>query len=157
MEAIRDRSIGAYPGSIQNNSIDGLRERTRAKSRSKSKVNIYELQKGFVIFGLILSLLLIIYMVLGYTQMVSINSKNKVTQIENENIELAINALEVKLQPYTSKERIEKIASYRLEMVYPQATNIVRLETLPTNEVQVAEKEETKDISLTSFIGAMVR
>ena len=45
MEAIRDRSIGAYPGSIQNNSIDGLRERTRAKSRSKSKVNIYELQK----------------------------------------------------------------------------------------------------------------
>ena len=41
MEAIRDRSIGAYPGSIQNNSIDGLRERTRAKSRSKSKVNIY--------------------------------------------------------------------------------------------------------------------
>lgn len=157
MEAIRDRSIGAYPGSIQNNSIDGLRERTRAKSRSKSKVNIYELQKGFVIFGLILSLLLIIYMVLGYTQMVSINSKNKVTQIENENIELAINTLEVKLQPYTSKERIEKIASYRLEMVYPQATNIVRLETLPTNEVQVAEKEETKDISLTSFIGAMVR
>lgn len=157
MEAIRDRSIGAYPGSIQNNSIDGLRERTRAKSRSKSKVNIYELQKGFVIFGLILSSLLIIYMVLGYTQMVSINSKNKVTQIENENIELAINALEVKLQPYTSKERIEKIASYRLEMVYPQATNIVRLETLPTNEVQVAEKEETKDTSLTSFIGAMVR
>lgn len=157
MEAIRDRSIGAYPGSIQNNSIDGLRERTRAKSRSKSKVNIYELQKGFVIFGLILSLLLIIYMVLGYTQMVSINSKNKVTQIENENIELAINTLEVKLQPYTSKERIEKIASYRLEMVYPQATNIVRLETLPTNEVQVAEKEETKDTSLTSFIGAMVR
>lgn len=157
MEAIRDRSIGAYPGSIQNNSIDGLRERTRAKSRSKSKVNIYELQKGFVIFGLILSLILIIYMVLGYTQMVSINSKNKVTQIENENIELAINTLEVKLQPYTSKERIEKIASYRLEMVYPQATNIVRLETLPTNEVQVAEKEETKDISLTSFIGAMVR
>lgn len=157
MEAIRDRSIGAYPGSIQNNSIDGLRERTRAKSRSKSKVNIYELQKGFVIFGLILSLLLIIYMVLGYTQMVSINSKNKVTQIENENIELAINTLEVKLEPYTSKERIEKIASYRLEMVYPQATNIVRLETLPTNEVQVAEKEETKDISLTSFIGAMVR
>ena len=157
MEAIRDRSIGAYPGSIQNNSIDGLRERTRAKSRSKSKVNIYELQKGFVIFGLILSLLLIIYMVLGYTQMVSINSKNKVTQIENENIELAINTLEVKLQPYTSKERIEKIASYRLEMVYPQATNIVRLETLPTNEVQVAEKEEIKDTSLTSFIGAMVR
>lgn len=160
MEALNNKSLGAYKDGIYADSYDTSISKKKSHAKSKAKFNIYEFKKYFVLSSSIVSLILIITMVLGYTEMVEINSNNKLIQYENENLQLTIDALEIKLKPYANKERIEKIASNRLGMIYPKNSNIVRLKTKPSNEkVDVAKEdlEKQQDKSLLSYVYKLVR
>lgn len=165
MEALNNNKIESLQNDIYINPYTNSQNRTRSKSRAKARVNFYKAKVYFILSASIISSLLILSVVLGYTEMVAINSNNKLVQAENEDLKLAIDSLELKLSPFASKERIEKIASTRLGMVYPGTTNIVIIEKSSEksagqkDQVELAEENQgkAKDESLLSFVNGLIR
>lgn len=159
MEALNNKNMEIYQDSTYANSFDKTRLGSKTKAKSKAKSKADSIKKVFVISASFVSFILIISIVLGYTEMVSINSNNKILQYENENLKLTIDSLELKLEPYASKERIEKIASNRLNMIYPKSTNVVKLEKKEEKVTEFVEKDKDKksDKSLISYVNGLLR
>ncbi|MDO5026225.1 MAG: hypothetical protein Q4E50_00175 [Tissierellia bacterium] len=159
MEALNKNNLNAF----QNEAcLDSCREElkdTNTKIKSRVKLNFYKAQRYFILCASIISSILILNVVLGYTEMVSINSSNKLVQGENEDLQLLVDSLELKLSPYISKERIEKIASNRLDMVYPDSTNIVMLEKegKKVSYIDQEGQKEAEDKSILSFVNGLIR
>lgn len=159
MEALKEKGYDQYTGTVAMPDVYGD---TFAKEEAKSRDidRSMSLKLKYIIFSGIISFMLIILMVLGYTKMVSINSDVRIIQNENEELKLAIDALKVEIKPYVAKDRIENIASKRLGMVYPTENNIVKLEST-TNQKAVAVEAPKENLdkknSLLSFIGKILR
>lgn len=160
MEALNNKSLDDLRDGIYSNSYDNGINKTKVRTKSRSKINVCKLKKYLTLSSSMFTLILIIYMVLGYTEMVAINSNNKLIQYENENLQLTIDELEIKLKPFANKERIEKIASSRLQMIYPKSTNIVKITDKPYKEDKEFVKkglEKARDKSLLSYVNDLIR
>lgn len=156
MEAIKDKNMDLYSREIFEQTLEEKMERPR--TRSNTKINTFALKRTCVVSASVISFLLILYMVLGYTEMVSINSDRKVLEGEIKSLELTIDSLELKLDPYTSRKRVEQIATNRLGMTYPTEKNIVRINNSKNEKQLIAEEvEEQGTNSLLSYLTEIIR
>lgn len=125
MEVIRDKVMPLQPSQTIDNRI-ASRSKSRADARSKSNEMLV---KTIALTSMsILVFILLLNVVMGYTQMVAINSDIRIMHNENESLEKTINNLEIEMAPFITTDRIEKIALNRLGMIYPTEENIVKMQ-----------------------------
>ena len=150
MEAYKDNNIGLFDQSIDTSIQNQIKEKTKTKSKEKS-FSIFKI-KVAIGLSILLSIFLGISFFKGYTEMVSIKSDIKIMEMQNNELELAINNLETQIKPYKDRQRVETIAMRRLDMVYPQITNIVKIK--PT--IQTAAKENVVAVNDTNFLFSLL-
>ncbi len=120
------------------------RQRNLSKKEKLKKHREKQAKKRFVFLSssIILSAVLIILLVVGYTDMVKINSDLIILEAANKDLAQEKNSLEFKLEPYLNKSRIENLAKEKLHMIYPTNDHIVKLKEDSDNSNLMVEKEE---------------
>lgn len=140
MEATKEKNISSYMSNdLTMPKLDVLAtpaEESLAKA-SYNKSALANIRVVLMIFFIIGSLVLLPFIVVGYTEMVAINSNISITKYENRELNKQIENLEIKIKPYISRTRIENIAKNRLNMVFPGKDNFVNIdESLPNNQAR---------------------
>lgn len=120
-------------------------EKSLIKSNSRSISKYYLLKKKLVaIFGLV-SVIMFILLSVGYTEMLNIQSNNKILTRENSNLVIEKNNLIEIVKPYRDVNRIRKIAADNLNMKMPDIDsyaliknegNIVSLSDFNVNDIE---------------------
>ncbi len=158
MEALRDYERNSY---VEKDNISSfsdkkeelvIRERREIVRKEKIKKHKEKQAKKRFIFlssSIIFSAVLIILLVVGYTDMVKINSDLIILEAANKDLAQEKNSLEFKLEPYLNKSRIENLAKEKLHMIYPTNDHIVKLkEDSDSSNLMVKDsvnKDKNKD------------
>lgn len=104
------------------------RENRISAIRVEKRQKYLSLKKKLIGINICATILLIMMLVVGYSEMVGINSNKNIISAENNDYKIEINSLEDIVTPYRSTERIRSIATTKLEMVVPKSEHIVKLE-----------------------------
>lgn len=86
------------------------------------------IRAGLMVVFIIGSLVLVPFIVVGYTEMVAINSDISIIKYENRELNKKVEDLETKIKPFISRTRIENTAKNRLNMVFPAKDNFVNID-----------------------------
>lgn len=124
MERVRDFTYEIPKVKEQNNKKRKVI--VNEKTKTLNLIRNLTLKRRMVLINFIVTLILIISIVVSYTEMVKISSNIKVIEIDNESLSMEIDSLKNTLNPLISKNKIEKIATTKLNMIYPQYDNIVK-------------------------------
>ncbi len=129
MESLENRAYGYLERDLADYRAINLerkliREEIRERAQRRAKTI-----RAIIGINIILSVILIISMIVSYTDMVSISSSIVVMEQDNEDLSTQLSSLENTIKPYSSQNRIEKIAKNRLGMVYPTKENIVEIKS----------------------------
>lgn len=126
MEAAKDKKLPSYMlEDLAISNIDVLVNPTEESlpQITYDKKTLAIVRVGLMVFFVLGSLMLLPFIVVGYTKMVAINSDISIIQYENRELNKQVDNLETKIKPYISRTRIENIAKNRLNMVFPGKDN----------------------------------
>lgn len=127
MEDIRNIELNNF-----GKEISSKKRISRKKIKAKTKIyriNYVKVKKNIIGLNIFISIALTILLAGEYSEMVKLSSDNLVKEdiIIDSNVQL--NSLENMILESQSKNRIEKIAKNRLNMIYPTEESYVKLDS----------------------------
>lgn len=127
MEDIRNIELNNF-----GKEISSKKRISRKKIKAKTKIyriNYVKVKKNIIGLNIFISIALSILLAGEYSEMVKLSSDNLVKEdmIIDSNVQL--NSLENMILESQSKNRIEKIAKNRLNMIYPTEESYVKLDS----------------------------
>ena len=99
--------------------------KTRTKNRTKNIANAFRLFAFFATIFLVLGLLIV--SVMSYNRLAVLNKEIASTKNDIAVLQAEHDYLQIKLEPYVSKGRIENLAKTRLNMDYPKQDQIAKV------------------------------
>lgn len=135
MENLRELKVNSMITSIR---------RVRVKSKRKVKINFETLKYNMMFINVIFSVVLFFTLIAGYSEMVHISSNNLVMQSKLDALEVDQNSLKNIAAPLQNKKRIEAIAKSRLDMIYPNKDNIVKVDSMGSDKKLVLSDFDLK-------------
>ncbi|WP_409482557.1 septum formation initiator family protein [Helcococcus ovis] len=132
---------------LKVNNLNPSIKKSRIRARRKTRINFQTLRYNMIYVNIIAIVILFFTLLVGYSEMVHISSNNLVMQGQLDVLEVDQNSLKNIATPLQNEKRIEAIAKSRLDMVYPNKENIVKVDNIK-NERQLALSDfETKNNS----------
>ncbi|MFM1539327.1 septum formation initiator family protein [Helcococcus bovis] len=132
---------------LKVNNLNPSIKKSRVRARRKTRINFQTLRYNMIYVNIIAIVILFFTLLVGYSEMVHISSNNLVMQGQLDVLEVDQNSLKNIATPLQNEKRIEAIAKSRLDMVYPNKENIVKVDNIK-NERQLALSDfETKNNS----------
>ena len=132
---------------LKVNNLNPSIKKSRVRARRKTRINFQTLRYNMIYVNIIAIVILFFTLLVGYSEMVHISSNNLVMQSQLDVLEVDENSLKNIATPLQNEKRIEAIAKSRLDMVYPNKENIVKVDNTK-NERQLALSDfETKNNS----------
>lgn len=132
---------------LKVNNLNPSIKKSRVRARRKTRINFQTLRYNMIYVNIIAIVILFFTLLVGYSEMVHISSNNLVMQGQLDVLEVDENSLKNIATPLQNEKRIEAIAKSRLDMVYPNKENIVKVDNTK-NEKQLALSDfETKNNS----------
>ncbi|MFM1525001.1 septum formation initiator family protein [Helcococcus bovis] len=132
---------------LKVNNLNPSIKKSRIRARRKTRINFQTLRYNMIYVNIIAIVILFFTLLVGYSEMVHISSNNLVMQGQLDVLEVDQNSLKNIATPLQNEKRIEAIAKSRLDMVYPNRENIVKVDNIK-NERQLALSDfETKNNS----------
>lgn len=148
MENVRELKVTTFNDVKDNVKVE-------IKTKKKIKVNKVKFMRFWFYLNLIFIFALVTITTVDNTKMVNISSDNLIAKNMIGELELELTNLENTIKPYLDEQRIEKIAKERLDMIYPNDSNLVELKSETGTKVLKLEKfstvKESENNSITSM------
>lgn len=147
-----------------NNMASRINRSSKTKTRKKTKTNSKALVKLSVLIASSLSIVItLVLLISNLSLMVSLSSNNKLAEYKLADLEIELNYMENLYNENNSLKKVEKIATSRLDMVYPNNDSIVVVNKDHTQKVvdgnttneEIAKNE--KNLSIINQIGNFFR
>lgn len=120
------------------------KEKIISSERIAKRKKYLTIKKKIIVINICATIILIMMFIVGYAEMVGINSNKNVITAENKDYKIEINNLENIAKPYRSPERIRSLATSKLGMAFPKDEQIVKLENKGTSvEIRDSKAEST--------------
>ena len=125
-----------------NLSSNNRRSKVRSANKRNIKINYYKLKSSIVKINILGMFFAVVLLASSYSNMVKLSSNNLVLKEEIEGLKTELNNVETIAMTTNSLSRVEKVATSRLSMSYPDEDSYVALENV--DKINMAREKDGK-------------